>query len=366
MFVLRRILASTLTCLLLFGVVGQSAFALKEEQKGIIVLKNSNGLDRTIKIDIPKDANSTKEKVSFALHELLSGNYENNEAFSEIPKGTDINNLDFDGEKLTIDLHQEFQDNLTNNHNVGFILDSLLGTAYQFDDIKEVEFLIDGAPIGYLDMYDFSVPFERPNPEVKEKNKKQKVSPMRNEPDADPVIVIDPGHGGKDPGSIGSDGTEEADLNLEIAKKLRDYLEDRLNATVYMTRTTDKYIDLDKRYALANEKKADIFISVHINSSSNSSVKGTTVIYPNNHHIKLSREAADFVHNRVIDVLRDYKSPYEDNRNLAVLRGTKMPAILTETGFISNSSDLKYLKSNSGQDEIANKIYRGVKDWWFD
>ncbi|MGG3127966.1 N-acetylmuramoyl-L-alanine amidase [Brevibacillus laterosporus] len=267
---------------------------------------------------------------------------------------------------LTIDLHQEFQDNLTNNHNVGFILDSLLGTAYQFDDIKEVEFLIDGAPIGYLDMYDFSVPFERPNPEVKEKNKKQKVSPMRNEPDADPVIVIDPGHGGKDPGSIGSDGTEEADLNLEIAKKLRDYLEDRLNATVYMTRTTDKYIDLDKRYALANEKKADIFISVHINSSSNSSVKGTTVIYPNNHHIKLSREAADFVHNRVIDVLRDYKSPYEDNRNLAVLRGTKMPAILTETGFISNSSDLKYLKSNSGQDEIANKIYRGVKDWWFD
>ncbi|WP_371807999.1 N-acetylmuramoyl-L-alanine amidase [Brevibacillus sp. 7WMA2] len=58
-------------------------------------------------------------------------------------------------------------------------------------------------------------------------------------------------------------------MNLEIAKKLRDYLEDRLNATVYMTRTTDKYIDLDKRYALANEKKADIFISVHINSSSN-------------------------------------------------------------------------------------------------
>ncbi|TPG70523.1 N-acetylmuramoyl-L-alanine amidase [Brevibacillus laterosporus] len=107
-------------------------------------------------------------------------------------------------------------------------------------------------------------------------------------------------------------------------------------------------------------------IRVHINSSSTSSVKGATVLYPNNHHINLSREAADFVHNRVIDVLRDYKSPYEDNRNLAVLRGTKMPAILTETGFISNSSDLKYLKSSSGQDEIANKIYRGVKDWWFD
>ena len=133
-----------------------------------------------------------------------------------------------------------------------------------------------------------------------------------------------------------------------------------------MTRTTDKYIDLDKRYALANEKKqifSLVYISIPVQISS---VKGTTVIYPNNHHIKLSREAADFVHNRIIDVLRDYKSPYEDNRNLAVLRGTKMPAILTETGFISNSSDLKYLKSSSGQDEIANKIYRGVKDWWFD
>ncbi|MCR8980510.1 GerMN domain-containing protein [Brevibacillus laterosporus] len=77
-----------------------------------------NGLDRTIKIDIPNDANSTKEKVSFVLHELLSGNYESDEVFSEIPEGTDINNLDFDGEKLTIDLNQEFQDNLTNNHNV--------------------------------------------------------------------------------------------------------------------------------------------------------------------------------------------------------------------------------------------------------
>ncbi|WP_181023647.1 N-acetylmuramoyl-L-alanine amidase family protein [Brevibacillus laterosporus] len=78
-----------------------------------------------------------------------------------------------------------------------------------------------------------------------------------------------------------------------------------------------------------------------------------------------SRNWWRFVHSRVIDVLRDYKSPYEDNRNLAALRGTKMPAILTETGIISNSSDFKYLKSSSGQDEIANKIYRGVKDWWF-
>jgi N-acetylmuramoyl-L-alanine amidase len=133
-----------------------------------------------------------------------------------------------------------------------------------------------------------------------------------------------------------------------------------------MTRTTDKYVDYEDRYDLANEKNADLFISVHLNSVTNTSVDGTTAIYPNNHDISVSNDAADFIHQRVTNVLDEYTDPYKDNRNLSVLRNTDVPAVITETGFISNSSDLKFLKSSDGQEEIAYEIYRGIKNWWND
>ncbi|KZE42852.1 hypothetical protein AV540_25415 [Brevibacillus parabrevis] len=361
---MKRIIASTITALLLLAPLGQEAFAA-ERDIATIVLKNTNGSDELIKVSIPLKAESSIEKVEFALNELLSGKYEKRNVFSEIPRDTEIKNLELDGDKLVIDLNSEFVDNLTNNHNVGFILDSFLGTVFQFEEIQQVEFLVNGESIKNLDMYDFSIPFERMNDEEDEESK-SKIVPLGADPGTNPVIVIDPGHGGKDPGAVASDGTTEAELNLKIARKLRDYLEDNLDATVYMTRNSDEYVDYSDRYNLANDENADLFISVHLNSVTNKSVKGTTVIYPNNHDISISKSAADFIHDRVTTVLYDYKAPYKDTRNLAVLRGTDVPAVLTETGFISNSSDLKYLKTSDGQDEVAYEIYRGIKNWWND
>lgn len=318
-----------------------------------------------MKVNLPSKATSTLDKIEFALNELLSGKHEKKNLFSEIPKNTKIEKLDINGEGLIIDFSEEFVDNLTNNHNVGFILDSLLGTIFQFDEIHEVEFLVNGKSLKYLDMYDFSIPFERVNvTDEGEVESNSKIVPLGNDPGVDPVIVIDPGHGGRDPGAVASDGTTEAELNLKIARLLRDYLEVELDATVYMTRDSNDYVDYVDRYSLANDVNADLFVSVHLNSVTDTRVKGTTAIYPNNHHISLSRSLAGFIHDRVISILHDYKAPYQDNRNLAVHRGTQMPAVITETGFISNSSDLRYLKTSDGQDGIAYEIYRGIQNWW--
>lgn len=361
---MKKVVAVLLGGLMLFPLVGNGALA--KEMDASITLKDLQGHDKKISVNLPDNLPDTESRIKVILDELLSGKYESDKVFSEIPNGTKIKGIKLDGNKLTINLNKSFTKKLTNNHNVGFILDSFLGTVFQFDEVDEVEFLVEGKKIKYLDMYDFSIPFKRDNENQEKKDKNQKISPRGNDIGADPIIVVDPGHGGKDPGAVASDGTEEADLNLKIALKLRDYLEDNLDATVYMTRTTDKYVDYEDRYDLANEKNADLFISVHLNSVTNTSVDGTTAIYPNNHDISVSKDAADFIHQRVTNVLDEYTDPYKDNRNLSVLRNTDVPAVITETGFISNSSDLKFLKSSDGQEEIAYEIYRGIKNWWND
>ena len=95
-----------------------------------------------------------------------------------------------------------------------------------------------------------------------------------------------------------------------------------------MTRTTDQTVDLTTRYTLANNNNVD---AVHLNSSTNTSAKGTTAIYPNNHDITGSQDLANWVHQMVTAFtnLTEYRTPYQDERNLAVLRNTTMPAIIT-------------------------------------
>lgn len=165
-----------------------------------------------------------------------------------------------------------------------------------------------------------------------------------------------------DPGAT-AEGVEEADLTLDIALELKDYLETYMNATVYMTRTTDTFKCINDRWTYANSKNPDFTISVHINSSSNSSVDGTTVLYPNNHDIILSQSLANDVHNKVLYYtdLTEWTSPYSTDVS-GVLKYTNMPTILTETGFISNYSDRQYLVNNT--DEVAYGIYMGIKNWW--
>jgi N-acetylmuramoyl-L-alanine amidase len=177
-------------------------------------------------------------------------------------------------------------------------------------------------------------------------------------------VCLDPGHGGGDPGAVVG-GIEEADLNLPIGLATREELEEWSGPTfdVVMTRTSDVDVSLTQRYNIANNNNVDCFVSIHCNTSSSSSTNGCTAIYPNNHDISDSNELADVIVDMVeaMTSLSRHRVPYEDDRGLAVLRGTQMPATVVECGFMTNSSDLAYLDNN--WDDIGYAISSGIGLW---
>jgi N-acetylmuramoyl-L-alanine amidase len=177
-------------------------------------------------------------------------------------------------------------------------------------------------------------------------------------------ICIDPGHGGTEPGAIATyNGVTyyEKNLNLTIAFALESYLMGK-GMTVVMTRRSDTTTSLTGRVAMANFNDVDVFVSTHCNSSTYTVKAGTTCIWPNNHDISSSIDLAFSVNNQVYaDTPFGYYQPYEDTRNLAVLRGTYMPAIITETGYMSNGSDMSYLSSTTNLQTIGRAIGKGVE-----
>jgi N-acetylmuramoyl-L-alanine amidase len=182
------------------------------------------------------------------------------------------------------------------------------------------------------------------------------------------TVVVDPGHGGSDPGAVGTySGSTyyEKTINLAVGLALKNDLVSR-NFNVLMTRTGDTNPTLTQRYSLANNNGANLFVSVHHNSVGDTSVDGSTVIYPNNHDQTLSQTLANLVNNQIYSdtFLYIYRAPYADDINLAVLRSTTMPAILTETGFMSNSFDLSHLIISSNQTAIGNAISYAIWSWF--
>ena len=183
------------------------------------------------------------------------------------------------------------------------------------------------------------------------------------------LVCIDPGHGGKDPGK--PKGTkkmkDEKDLNLAIAKKLGNYIANRIEgASVMYTRTKDETISLDDRVKLANKKKADYFISIHCNSNPNKYVKGTKT-HIHAHSFTASRMLALRIEKELGTRggrnSRGIMSAKDRGYNLFVLQYTDMPAVLVETGFMSNPSEERYLNSEQGQDLLASAIFRAFRDY---
>lgn len=176
------------------------------------------------------------------------------------------------------------------------------------------------------------------------------------------VIYLDAGHGGKDPGAYYKDVYEE-DINLSITLKLKDKLE-KMGAVVYMTRIDDydlsnpsaslrKRSDLGNRAKMINESDAEIYLSIHLNSSTNTSWKGAQVFYDdinkNNENIaKLFQE--EF--NKNLNSDREIK----EISNLYMYKNITKPGVLLEVGFISNASDRYLLKKSDYQDKISNVI----------
>ena len=183
------------------------------------------------------------------------------------------------------------------------------------------------------------------------------------------TIVLDPGHGGSDPGAIGLSGNREKDINLKVSKKVMLLLA-QSKANVRMTRTTDIDVigsnatdvqDLQYRVDVGTNARADIFVSIHSNSSPNRSVTGTTTYY----YAKTPKD--ELLAKCVQDKLVEYGNL--DNLGVRtagfyVIKRSKIPAILIELGFISNQREEALLASPAMQDKLAYGIVSGIEDYF--
>lgn len=224
-------------------------------------------------------------------------------------------------------------------------------------------------------------------------------------PDKDPnlcVVVIDPGHGGKDPGAIGYRGLQEKDVCLPLAIQLQKFINSKKGYKAVLTRDKDIFLSLDERGAIANKYNADIFVSLHTNSHEDSRLTGIETYYLSfasdeaarkvaarenfttaaeisdlemiffdllqNNKINQSSILAGYVHNAMVDKLANGYGKKVRNLGIKhapmrVLINTEMPCILIETAFISNPKEAKQLKSTAFQKTLAASIFNGIDNF---
>lgn len=181
------------------------------------------------------------------------------------------------------------------------------------------------------------------------------------------TFVVDSGHGGSDPGSVGQMGStsySEKTIILSMALHLRKYPQDN-GYKVLMTRTTDVAVGINDRYTFANNNNADLFIIVHNYSSTSSTPNGATALYPNNHDVTQSKDVAYWMHHFLTNDISEHAKPYpmSDNDVKGVLKWTTMPTVITETAFMSNTSNLIYLSSDSNRKILADSLGVGIRYW---
>jgi len=214
-------------------------------------------------------------------------------------------------------------------------------------------------------------------------------------------VVIDPGHGGKDPGAIGPTGVREKDVVLAIAIKLQEKIKERLRLEAILTRESDRFLPLEERTALANTKKADLFVSIHTNAHKNRRVYGISTYILNvatdeeaarvaafensvsakrisdlekilnelmlNSKINESSRLADAVQDGLMKRLPNrysrVKSLGVKQAPFYVLIGAQMPSIMVETSFITNKREEYRLKSAAYQDSLAEGILSGIRQY---
>jgi N-acetylmuramoyl-L-alanine amidase len=214
-------------------------------------------------------------------------------------------------------------------------------------------------------------------------------------------VVIDPGHGGHDVGTVGPTGLEEKDLVLDVARRLGALIEKRLGSEVVYTRSDDTFIPLHQRTAIANDHKADLFLSIHANSSPATVVSGVETYYLNFTSSKSALEVAarenagadrsiydlkDLVQQIALkdklDESREFATKVQSSLNtfasrsnphakdrgvrkapFVVLIGASMPSVLVEIGFVSNPRDESLMKKGDHRQKIAEALYKGVSQY---
>lgn len=174
----------------------------------------------------------------------------------------------------------------------------------------------------------------------------------------DKIVVVDPGHGGSDAGAIGN-GLKEKDLNYKHAMAVYRLLEQDPSIKVYTTRVSDVYPSLQFRTELANEIGADLFVSFHNNSAS-SSAHGTETLYYPSTNSTIGKEMAQIVQDNIIKYCGTNNRGIKPRADLYVLRTSNMPAILIETGFISNAVEANLINSEDFINKFGQAVYEGI------
>lgn len=172
-------------------------------------------------------------------------------------------------------------------------------------------------------------------------------------------IFLDPGHGGKDPGAV-ANGLKEKDITLEISRMIRQYLLDNYtNIEVRLSREFDAFLDLSDRAEKANTWGADIFVSIHINSGGGTGFESYVHLNASTNAVKLQ----NYIHSEVIKAT-GFTDRGLKRANFAVLRLSKMPAILTENGFIDNINDANKLRDKTFLQKIAIAHAEGIAKYF--
>lgn len=179
------------------------------------------------------------------------------------------------------------------------------------------------------------------------------------------LIVIDPGHGGKDSGAISQNGYYEKNVTISIANKLNERLRE-LGYNTEMTRYDDTYLGLYERTDIANKINADIFVSIHSNAHNDKSISGLQTLY---HPSKeegdgSSYQLAKMIHEEVLKSTGLKDKRMVERPKLAVLRTSNMPAALIEVGFISNLEDEKLITDSAFQDKVVDGIIKGIERYF--
>ncbi len=242
------------------------------------------------------------------------------------------------------------------------------------------------------------LPQEEPHVQKPEESSKQ---PPAFKPGKIRRIVVDPGHGGHDPGAMNGDGTREKDVVLEIGLKLAKKIREDMGIDVVMTRSKDVFIPLEERTAIANKVNADLFVSIHANASLSKSAGGIETYYLNLAKTEKAKQVAARENNTslekvsllqgiLFDLMANYKlndsarladevqkalyrkieKQYGGTKNLGVkqgpfyvLVGATMPSILVETAFISNETESERLRNSEYQDATVSGIMDGIKGY---
>lgn len=175
-------------------------------------------------------------------------------------------------------------------------------------------------------------------------------------------IVIDPGHGGRDPGARSSSGLRESDVVLEVGLELANMLE-RAGAEVYLTRDSDVYLSLPERAQMANDISADIFVSIHANAAANTGAKGTETYYHHTPRDPRSSTLARELQRSLVEELNTVDRGVKQ-ANFHVIRETNMASVLVELGFLTNAEDEAMMRRGNFSTQAARALFDGIESFY--